>query len=172
MKQKESPLGLSFSALDKLLDLRALADSVAQIEELGASDLTASDDLNVFNSGRVNGEGLFNTATVCDVTNCEGLGNTAAVLGNNSTLENLNSLSCTLFDFVVNLNGITYVKFGHLSFKLFARKSSEFIHSKTPPVIPDIRAERCRGLSLMCTLHTLTLYHIRSRKAIAFEKNV
>ena len=119
---------------DKFLNLGALTNSITEIEELGTSNLTASDNLYLLNSGRVDGEGLLNAATVSNVANGEGLGDAATVLADNGTLKNLNSLSGTLFDLVVNLYGVTNVELGNLSLKLLARKSSEFIHCKTPPV--------------------------------------
>ena len=52
------------------------------------------------------GEGLLNTYAVGNPSYCEGLRDSAAMLSDNGTLEELNSLLLTLDDTDVNLNAI------------------------------------------------------------------
>ncbi len=102
---------LCFERLELFLNLGALAHTVTEIVKLRTANLTASDDLNLFNVGRMYREGLLNAAAVRNTSYSEGLGDTAAILSDDGTLEHLNSLSVALFDLVVDLNGVTNVKY-------------------------------------------------------------
>lgn len=113
---------------DKFLNLGFLTDSVAEIVELGASNLTASDHVNLNDVRRVNGEGLLNTATVSYAANRECFGDTAAVTCDNSALKHLDSLSCAFLDLVVDSYRITDVKLGYGFLKLLTCKSVDLVH--------------------------------------------
>ncbi len=118
-KIKKDAKGILFNILVVLrlklfLNLRALTNSVAEIVKLSASNLTASDNFNLFNVRRMYGESLLYANAVRNTSYSEGLGDSAAVLGNDSALEKLNSLSVTLFDLVVNTNSITNIQFGYV----------------------------------------------------------
>ena len=69
------------------------------------------------------GEGLFHTAAIRDAANRKGLGNAAAVTGDDSTLINLNSLSVALFDLVLDANRVADAEGRHLSLELLVCKS-------------------------------------------------
>ena len=111
-----------------LLDLGILTDLVTQVVQLSASDLTVADDVDLNNVGRVDREDLLHTAAVGDTSDGEGLGDAAAVLGDNGTLKHLNSLTRTLNDLVVDADGVTDVDLGHLGLKLLVYKSFDQIH--------------------------------------------
>ena len=110
--------GFLFSFLQLFLDLGALADSVAQIVELCTANLTAADDFNLFNVRGMYREGLLHAYTVGYASYGKGLGDSAAVLGNDGAFEKLNSLSVALFDSVVNLDGVTDVEYGGIFLEL------------------------------------------------------
>ena len=76
----------------------------------------------------MNGESLLNTNTVRNSSYSKGLGNSTAMLSNNGTLEELNSLLLTLGDTNVNLNTVTDTKLRNLSFKLLTYKSLDLFH--------------------------------------------
>ena len=88
----------------------------------------------------MNGEGLFNAYAVRNTSNCEGLGDSAAVLCDNGSLEELNSLSCTLDDFVVNANCVTALIRSILA----------------PPYYPDVRAEQWQRTILIYMQNRIT----------------
>ena len=93
--------------LDLFLNLGSLTNSVSQVVQLSASYLTVTDNVDTGYVGGMERESLFHAYTVCYAANGEGLGDTAAVTGDNSTLEHLDSFSRTLFDFVVYTDGVT-----------------------------------------------------------------
>ena len=108
---------MSLSIFDKselFLDLRILADLVAEVIELSASNFTASDNFDLFDVRGMYGEGLFDADTIGNTSYGKGLGNSAAVLRDYSALKELNSLARTLFDLVINLDGITDVYNGYI----------------------------------------------------------
>ena len=118
-----------------LLDLGILTDLVTQVIQLRASYLTVADDVNLDNVGRMDREDLLHAAAVRNASDGEGFGDAAAVLGDNGTLEHLNSLARTLNDFVVDANGVTDVDLGNLSLELLVCKSFDQIHGKALLVI-------------------------------------
>ena len=90
-----------------LLDLGAFADSVAKVVELCASYFTDSYDLDLVNVRGMYREGLLDADAVRNASDSEGLGDAAAILCDNGSLEDLNTLTRTLFDLVVNTDGVT-----------------------------------------------------------------
>ena len=115
--EKLPPNDRSLSIFDKselFLDLRILADLVAEVIELSASNFTASNNLDLFDVRGMYGESLFDADTVGNTSYGEGFGNSAAVLRDYSALKELNSLARTLFDLVINLDGITDIYNGYI----------------------------------------------------------
>ena len=109
--------------LDLFLNLRCLTNSVAEIVELCSSDLTGTDNVNLLNVGRVDGECLFNSTAVRYASYGKGLGDSAAMLSDNGSLEHLDSLTGSLFDLVVYANGITNIDLGKFGLELLVCKS-------------------------------------------------
>ena len=97
---------------DLFLNFCTLTDSVSEIVELSTSDLTASYNVDFCNVGRVEREGLFYAAAVCNSAYRKGLRDTAAVLADNRALKKLDSFTSTLFDEVVYSYGITDIERG------------------------------------------------------------
>jgi len=162
-----------FRRLDLFLNLGCLTNSVTQIVELCSSDLTRTDNVNLFYVRRMDGEGLFYTAAVRNTSNSECLGDPAAVLSYNGTLEHLNSLASSLLDLVVNTNGITNVDHRNLCLELLVCKSLKHIHFSVLLKIPGIHAEPRSGLPFYYRLPIsrhirMILYHIKKHFAIVF----
>ena len=109
--------------LDLFLNLGCLTDSVTQIVELCSSYATLTDNFHLHHVRRMDREGLLHTASVRNASYGKGLGDSAAVLGDNGTLEHLDSLAGSLFDSVVDTDGITNIDRGDLGLQLLIRKS-------------------------------------------------
>ena len=115
-------------SLDLLFNLGSLAHSVTQIVELCTSDHTGTNDVDLNNVGRMDGEGLLNTNRVRNASYSEGLGDSAAVLCDDNAFEKLNSLTCSLFNAVVDTNGITDINYGKFRLKMLLGNSCNEIH--------------------------------------------
>ena len=142
--------------LDLLLNLSRLTNSVAKIVELSATNLRLAEYYDLVNVGGVDGEGLLNAYAVGNSSYGEGLRDSAAVLSDNGTLEELNSLLLTLDDTNVNLYAVADAKLRNLSLKLLTCKSSYLIHYYGPPITTNIRAELAEDCSEFNTEHTLS----------------
>ena len=94
------------SLLELLLDLGALADAAAQIVQLGTTDLTVADDLNVVDGGRMNGEHLLHADAVRDAADSDGLLDAAVLLGDDGALEDLDTLTGAFLDLHVDTDGV------------------------------------------------------------------
>ena len=127
-------------SLDLLFNLGSLAHSVTQIVELCTSDHTGTNDVDLNDVGRMDGEGLLNTNRVRNASYSEGLGDSAAVLSDDNALEKLDSLTCSLFNAVVNTNGITNINNGKFRLKMLLGNSCNEIHYLIPPYRSDVRA--------------------------------
>ena len=114
--------------LNLFLNLSSLAQSATNVVQLSTANLTATDNFNLNYVGRVNGEGLLYAYAVGHTTNGEGLGDSAALLGDDSALEQLDSLLVALFDTVVNANGVTHVESGNFALQLLVSESLDQIH--------------------------------------------
>ena len=132
--------------LDLFLNLGCLTNSVTQVVELCSANLTLTDNVYLLNVRRVDGEGLLHAASVGNASYGEGLGDSAAVLCNNGTLEHLNSLAVTLFDSVVYTNGVTNVDDRQFGLKLLVCKSLKHVHLTVLLNDPGIHAELRSGL--------------------------
>ena len=114
--------------LDELLDLSALTNSATNVVELRTSDLTVSNNVDLSNVRRMYGEDLLNAYAVSNLSYGEGLGNSAALLSNYGSLEELNSLVVTVLDSAVYLNGITDLDEVGVTLHLLICKSLKHIH--------------------------------------------
>ena len=74
---------------DLLFDFGSLADSAAQIVQLCTSDLTDADDFHLLHVRRMDRERLFNADAVGNSAYREGFRDSAAVLTDYGTLEQL-----------------------------------------------------------------------------------
>ena len=114
--------------LNLFFNLRCLADSVAEVVKLCSSNLTNTNDINLSYVRGMEGECLFNTTTIGNTSYSKCLGDSAAVLSNNGTLEHLNSLFVSFLDLVVNTYSITDSDHRNLCLNLLTCKSLNQIH--------------------------------------------
>lgn len=129
-----------------LLNLSCLTNSTSEVVELSAANLTYAIYFNLLNIRRMDRESLLNAYAVGNSSNREGLGDSAAVLSDNGTVEHLCSGLLSLSDADVNLYAITDVELRNLSLKLLIYKSLDLFHFMALLNTTNIRAERCRGL--------------------------
>ena len=157
----DSPIFLRKELLlcEIFLNLRSLTNSSAEVVELSAANLTLTDNVNSHNVGRMNGESLFNAASVSDSSYGKGSGDAALVLSDNGALVHLNSFSCTLDDLVVNTNSVTDVELGYLFFELLICKSLNKIHFKALLKIRMFMRAKQRTTLVLCVLFTRGYYY-------------
>ena len=98
----------SQNGLQLLPDLGGLADTVTQVVELGTTDIAVAHSLHLHDRGRVNGEHLLHAHAVGDTTDGEGLLDAAVLLGDDGTLEHLNTLTGAFLDLHVDTDGIAH----------------------------------------------------------------
>ncbi len=97
---------------DLFLNLGCLADSVTKIIELRSADTAVSDSFNLDNVGGMDGKYSFHADTVRNTANGKGFGNAGTFAGDNSSLENLDSLFFAFTNLDVNLDGIADLDYG------------------------------------------------------------
>jgi hypothetical protein len=95
-----------------LLDLRLLAAKATEVVQLGATNSTAADDLDVVNDRGVHGEGTLNANLKADLTNAERLADAFTGAADDNTLEDLDAGAGAFNDIDVNLDGVTCPKIG------------------------------------------------------------
>ena len=136
------------SVVDSGFDLRLLATQAAKIEQFRSSDFTSADNINCLYVGRMDGPCLLNTDAVGDLPDGESSPGAAALDLDDSTFEDLYSLSGTFLDAVVNANGVACCELRNLSLQLlFFQLFDDFeIHNdllSTPDVLactaPEVR---------------------------------
>ena len=91
---------------------RALANPVAEVVELGATNLATGNHLDLGDAGAVDGVDPLDAGSVGNFTDGEGLVHTAATFGEDDALENLDPLLAAFDHSVVNLDGITDIEVG------------------------------------------------------------
>ena len=94
------------SDLDVLFNFGGLTNAITQVVQLSATDLTLTNDFDLLNVGRMDGESLFHADAIRNATDGEGLLDAAVLLSNNGTLEDLDTLTRAFLDAVVNLDGV------------------------------------------------------------------
>ncbi len=114
-----------------------IADRVAvlyagQIVELGTADSTAADHLDGLDGGRIDGENLLHADAVGNTTNSDGLLDAAMLLGDHSTLEDLDTLTSAFLDLHVDADGIADFHSGDFLELLFIQCLNQ-IHGYIPP---------------------------------------
>lgn len=100
--------------LNLLFYLCLLTYAVADIIELRAADLAAACDVYFDDVRGMDRERLFDADAVRDFSDGKGFGNPAVFLGDDHAVKQLNTLSCSLFDFVVYDDRVTDFEFGKL----------------------------------------------------------
>src|SRR5690606_26078316 len=99
-------------ALALLLDLRLLAAQRAQVVQLRAAHVTAGDDLDRVDGGRVQREGPLDADAEADLPHGEGLAHAAAGASDHDALERLDAGAVALDDLDVHLDGVAGTEVG------------------------------------------------------------
>ena len=115
-----------------LADTGSLADLVAQIVELCATDAAVTDDVDVVDLGAVHGEGTLDANAEADLADGEGLAVHSAVTTDDVTLEDLNTLALAFLDAVVNLHVVTNEELRQIGAHLLLLNGSHDIHVAVP----------------------------------------
>ena len=90
----------------------------------------------------MDGEGLFDADTVGHTANGKGLLDAAMLLGNDSTLEDLDTLTGAFLDAVVNLDGVTDVEVVSAFLQLTVGQMLDQIHVDSFLSIIDVHAQK------------------------------
>ena len=85
-------------------DASSLAHLVAEVVQLGATDATMTNDLELGDLGAVKREGTLNTDTEGHLADGEGLAGTGAGHADDVALEDLDALAVAFLNAVVNLD--------------------------------------------------------------------
>src|SRR6476661_299225 len=88
------------------LDLGLLATQLAQVVQLRAADVTAGDDVDVVDVGRVHREGPLDADAVALLADGEGLADATTLAAQHDALEDLDALLGTLDDLDVDIDGV------------------------------------------------------------------
>ena len=118
------------NSLDKLFDLGTLADSAAQIVELGAANLTASDGLDGDDRRRMDGENFLASDTVGNAANGDSLGDPAVLLGDDSAVESLVALTVAFLNAYGDTDSVAHVHLRQLGLHVLLGKCFYQIHNK------------------------------------------
>ena len=90
----------------------ALANTVAKIVKLGATNFAARNHLDLVDPWAVNAVNTLNSGSIRDLTNGKGCVEATTRSSEDDTLENLDSLLAAFDHAIVDLDGITDVEVG------------------------------------------------------------
>lgn len=107
----------------------AIAHAIAQVEELGATDVTVTDDLELGDLGRVKRERALHADAKGDLADGEGLTRRATAHADDVTLEHLDALAVTLLDAVVHLDVVARMTVGMSSRSADAQDGANVVHA-------------------------------------------
>ena len=111
-----------------LADLCLLAAKCAQVVELGATDVTAADELDVIDDRRVNREFTLDADLERDLADVERLADSVTVSADDHTLKNLNSAAVTFNNVYVNLHRVTDAEVGDVATQRRGVNCIKFLH--------------------------------------------
>lgn len=97
-----------------LANLCRLTAKLAKVVQLGAANISAANELDVVDDGRVNGELSLNSNLERHLTNAECFANSVTGARNDDTLEYLNTASGTFDDVDVNLDVVSDSEVGNV----------------------------------------------------------
>ena len=111
------------------LNLGCLALTIAQIVQLGAANLTVTDQLNMVHTGRIDRESTFNTNAIGHTANRKCFTDAAIALGDNSAFESLQTFTVAFNNLHPYTYGITDVDLGQIAANLFCFDGADnFVH--------------------------------------------
>ena len=99
------------SFFDFFFNSGSFAGTFSEVVQFSSSNVTASNNLNFFQTRRVNREYSFNTNTLESFSYSDGFANAWASLFNDDTFESLSSLFVAFDDSNKNFNCISRIQF-------------------------------------------------------------
>lgn len=111
------------------LDLGSLAHLVAQVVQLGTTDLAVTHDLDLLDLGGVHGEGTLNANAEADLADGEGLAGASAAHADDVALEDLLTRAVTLGNAVVNLDVVANLDRGDVLADLLTLDGANVVHA-------------------------------------------
>ena len=109
-------------------DFCLLAAECAQVVELGATNVTSADELDVVDDRRVDRKLTLDADLERDFANVERLANSVTVTADNHTLENLDSAAITFNNVYVNLHRVADAEVGDVATKRRGVNCIKFLH--------------------------------------------
>ena len=98
-----------------VFDAGGLAAQLAEVQQLGATNDTTRNDLDLVDAGRMLCENAFNADVEADLSHREGTGNAGAMALEDDSLEHLHAQLVPFDDFVVDSDGIANPKLGKVT---------------------------------------------------------
>ena len=112
--------------------------------------LTATNNFDFFNAGRMYGEHTFDADAVRNSADSEHFAHAATLTTDNNALENLDTFAVAFNDFCVDTNGIAGCKLRNVFAQLFALNKFDDIQFGILPSLSDVRARTQRNASTVC----------------------
>src|SRR5699024_10210108 len=109
---------------DLFLDLRGLADSVAQEVQLCTAYTALTNDLNTLDVRGMQREHSLHADAIGNAANRKRFGDAGTLAGDHSALKHLNSLAVTFADVNINADGVANLELGN--FRLYGILSNQF----------------------------------------------
>ena len=110
------------------LDFRSLANLLAQVVQLCATNVATTNDFNLVNLRRMNREGALDADREADLTDGERLAAGVTMTADDVTLEHLNALAVTLDDAVMDLDVVANVELRNVLLELLLLDGADDIH--------------------------------------------
>lgn len=114
--------------LGRLNNSSVLTNAIAEVVQLGTTYLAASDDLNLGDTGGVQGERAFYAFAIGNLANRERFVETGATLADHKTLEDLDTFLTAFDNTAVNLDVVSYIKGCDIGLELFLFDFVDDVH--------------------------------------------
>src|SRR5690606_25974026 len=126
-------VSLGSAVLALLADAGLLAGQTAQVVDLGATHVTARDDLDLVDDRRVHGEHALDAHLEADLADREGLAHAVALAAEHDALEDLDARAIALDDVDVDLDGVTGAELGDVAAERRLVDGIDDVHDESLP---------------------------------------
>ena len=114
-----------------LANAGGLAHAIAEVVELGATNVAVTDNLELGNLGAVQREGALNAHGEANLADGEGLASTLAAHADDVALEDLLTSAVALDDAIVDLDVVANLDCGDVLANLLTLDGADVIHVHT-----------------------------------------
>src|SRR3954454_20394919 len=128
-----------------LLDLGGLAAQLAEVVELGPTDVTAGQHLDLLDDRGVHREGALHAHAEADLADGEGLADAAALTADDDALEDLDAGAVALDHPHVHLHGVTRAELGDVVAQRVGVERVQGVHLGSPHVLATYKAATSFG---------------------------